>query len=58
MESIAEELVRQSAPEDRVQVSVSSASNAFHEVSCQDHARFSSGLPEFDLLGGGSCRVR
>jgi DNA repair protein RadA/Sms len=53
--SIAEEPVRQSGPaRPGAGISGSSAATAFHEVASQEHARFSSGLPEFDrVLGGG-----
>ncbi|MCI0422737.1 MAG: DNA repair protein RadA, partial [Acidobacteria bacterium] len=54
--SIAEEPVRSSGSSDRpgAGISGSSAATAFHEVSSQEHVRFSSGLLEFDrVLGGG-----
>src|SRR6187455_1261396 len=53
--SIAEEPVQQFAVgRPGAGFSGGSAATAFHEVSSQDHARFSSGLPEFDrVLGGG-----
>lgn len=53
--SITEELVRPSVSLGRgAGIGDCAGPVAFHEVSSQEHARFSSGLPEFDrVLGGG-----
>ena len=52
--SIAEEPVRMALGRSGASIGSGSAATPFREVSSQHHARFSSGLPEFDrVLGGG-----